>query len=268
MDRSTPLAASGAVPEVSGDAAGPSRRHPELLPDEGATGGRGSREWEYQVTAAPRAGIQEPALHAAEGPAHGGDQDRIRGIQESGLKCGPRRIPAQSRFFDLAVSGGALIVLAPLLGAIAAVIRMTLGGSPLFVQSRVGMNERIFAFYKFRTMTEARDKTGELLADQPRLTTLGRFLRSTSLDELPQLWNVLTVDMSLVGPRPLLPEYLPRYNVQQRRRHEVKPGITGWAQVNGRNSLTWEQKFELDVWYVDHWNLWLDVKILWLTVRK
>ena len=172
------------------------------------------------------------------------------------------------RFVDLIVSGGALIVLAPLLGAIAAVIRLTLGGNPLFVQSRVGINERIFPFYKFCTMTGVRDQTGKLLADEQRLTALGSFLRSTSLDELPQLWNVLKGDMSLVGPRPLLPEYLPRYTAFQRRRHEVRPGITGWVQVNGRNSLTWEQKFELDVWYVDHRSLWLDAEVLWMTVLQ
>jgi lipopolysaccharide/colanic/teichoic acid biosynthesis glycosyltransferase len=168
----------------------------------------------------------------------------------------------------LIVSGVALIVFAPLLGAIAAVVRFTLRGNPLFVQSRVGEDERIFAFYKFRTMTDVRDQAGELLSDEQRLTALGRFFRNTSLDELPQLWNVVKGDMSLVGPRPLLPEYLPRYTALQRRRHEVKPGITGWAQVNGRNGLTWEQKFELDVWYVDHQSLWLDVKILWLTVLQ
>jgi sugar transferase EpsL len=122
--------------------------------------------------------------------------------------------------------------------------------------------------YKFRTMTGARDQTGKLLADEKRLTALGRFLRTTSLDELPQLWNVLKGEMTLVGPRPLLPEYLPRYNAFQRRRHEVKPGITGWVQVNGRNALTWEQKFDLDVWYVDHQSLGLDLKILWMTALK
>jgi lipopolysaccharide/colanic/teichoic acid biosynthesis glycosyltransferase len=117
-------------------------------------------------------------------------------------------------------------------------------------------------------MTDVRDQTGNLLADEQRLTALGRFLRSTSLDELPQLWNVLKGDMSLVGPRPLLPEYLSRYTAFQRRRHEVRPGITGWVQVNGRNSLTWEQKFDLDVWYVDHGGLWLDIKILWMTMLQ
>lgn len=172
------------------------------------------------------------------------------------------------RLLEIFVSGGALIVLAPLLGAIAAAIRISLGVSPLFVQSRVGIHERVFLFYKFRSMTGARDQTGKLLSDELRLTRLGRFLRGTSLDELPQLWNVLKGDMSFIGPRPLLPEYLPRYTEFQRRRHEVRPGITGWVQVNGRNSLTWERKFELDVWYVDHRSFWLDVKILWLTLIK
>jgi len=199
-------------------------------------------------------------------------QGRFVGAIEGALKKNTEKTSAKvrriERFFDLAVSGGALIVVAPLLGLIAAVIRLTLGASPLFVQSRVGIKERAFAFYKFRTMTEARDQAGNLLADEQRLTALGRFLRSTSLDELPQLWNVLKGDMSLVGPRPLLPEYLSRYTAFQRRRHEVKPGITGWVQVNGRNSLTWEQKFELDVWYVDHRSLWLDAKILWMTVLQ
>jgi lipopolysaccharide/colanic/teichoic acid biosynthesis glycosyltransferase len=132
----------------------------------------------------------------------------------------------------------------------------------------VGKDDHIFAFYKFRTMTDARGATGELLPDEQRLTGLGRFLRATSLDELPQLWNVLKGDMSLVGPRPLLPEYLPRYTAFQKRRHEVRPGITGWAQVNGRNSLTWERKFELDVWYVDHRSFALDLKILFMTLLR
>jgi sugar transferase EpsL len=181
---------------------------------------------------------------------------------------GPLNVRNVRRLLEIFISGSALIVLAPLLGAIAAVIRLTLRGAPLFVQPRIGINERIFAFYKFRTMTSACDRAGKLLPDEQRLIGLGRFLRSTSLDELPQLWNVLKGDMRLVGPRPLLPEYLPRYTSFQRRRHEVKPGITGWVQVNGRNSLTWEQKFELDVWYVDRRSFWLDVKILWLTVLR
>lgn len=178
------------------------------------------------------------------------------------------RVRSVIRLLEVALSGGALIVLVPLLFAIALVLRLTLGGSPVFTQGRVGMHERIFTLYKFRTMTDARDQHGKLLSDDERLTALGRRLRKMSLDELPQLWNVLKGDMSLVGPRPLPPEYLPRYSQFQRRRHEVKPGITGWAQVNGRNSLSWEKKFKLDVWYVDHHSFPLDVRILLLTLLK
>ena len=138
----------------------------------------------------------------------------------------------------------------------------------LFRQSRTGLNGKIFNIYKFRTMTDDCDKDGILLPDELRLTKFGKFLRSTSLDELPSLWNVLKSDMSLVGPRPLLLEYLTLYSTQQARRHEVKPGITGWAQVNGRNAITWGEKFDLDVWYVDNQSIWLDIKILWLTVKK
>ena len=138
----------------------------------------------------------------------------------------------------------------------------------LFRQSRTGLNGKIFNIYKFRTMTNECDKDGILLPDALRLNKFGKFLRSTSLDELPSLWNVLKSDMSLVGPRPLLLEYLPLYSTQQARRHEVKPGITGWAQVNGRNAITWGEKFDLDVWYVDNQSIWLDIKILWLTVKK
>ena len=138
----------------------------------------------------------------------------------------------------------------------------------LFRQPRTGLNGKIFNIYKFRTMTNECDKDGILLSDEARLTKFGKFLRSTSLDELPSLWNVLKSDMSLVGPRPLLLEYLTLYSTQQARRHEVKPGITGWAQVNGRNAITWGEKFDLDVWYVDNQSIWLDIKILWLTVKK
>ena len=138
----------------------------------------------------------------------------------------------------------------------------------LFRQPRTGLNGKIFNIYKFRTMTNECDKDGILLSDEARLTKFGKFLRSTSLDELPSLWNVLKSDMSLVGPRPLLLEYLPLYSTQQARRHEVKPGITGWAQVNGRNAITWGEKFDLDVWYVDNQSIWLGIKILWLTVKK
>lgn len=142
---------------------------------------------------------------------------------------------------------------------------LVLGRPVLFRQERPGLGGEPFTIYKFRTMTDERDDHGNLLPDADRLTAFGNFLRSTSLDELPELFNVLKGDMSLVGPRPLLMEYLPRYTTEQMRRHEVCPGITGWAQVNGRNALTWEEKFQLDVWYVDHYSFWLDLKILWLT---
>ena len=142
-------------------------------------------------------------------------------------------------------------------------------GSPLFFkQARPGLNAEVFNMYKLRSMTNKCDKDGNLLNDEVRLTKFGKFLRSTSLDELPSLWNVLKGDMSLVGPRPLLVEYLPLYSERQSRRHEVKPGITGWAQVNGRNAISWDEKFELDVWYVDNKSIWLDIKILWMTVKK
>ena len=137
-----------------------------------------------------------------------------------------------------------------------------------FKQARPGLNRKIFNMYKFKTMTDEYDKNGELKSDSIRLTKFGKFLRSTSLDELPGLWSVFKGDMSLVGPRPLLIEYLPLYSEKQSRRHEVKPGITGWAQVNGRNAISWDEKFDLDVWYVDNQSVWLDIKILWLTVKK
>jgi sugar transferase EpsL len=169
------------------------------------------------------------------------------------------------RLLDLLVSGIALVVLSPLLIVIAALVRLFLGSPIFFLQQRPGLHGKPFTIYKFRTMTNARDADGDLLPDERRLTSLGRFLRSTSLDELPELFNVLRGEMSLVGPRPLLMRYLDRYTPEQIRRHEVKPGITGWAQINGRNALTWEQKFALDVWYVDHCSLWLDLKIIALT---
>lgn len=162
----------------------------------------------------------------------------------------------------------ALIILSPVLLLIAIAIDIRMGSPILFAQPRPGKDGRIFTFYKFRTMTDERDQFGNLLPDAQRLTSLGQFLRKSSLDELPQLWNVLVGDMSFVGPRPLLVAYLDRYTPEQARRHEVKPGITGWAQVNGRNSLSWEQKFTLDVWYVERANLWLDLKILLLTLWK
>jgi lipopolysaccharide/colanic/teichoic acid biosynthesis glycosyltransferase len=173
-----------------------------------------------------------------------------------------------SKFLDVALSFAALLLLSPVLAFTALAILAKMGTPILFRQTRVGRHERLFVFYKFRTMTDGRDPSGKLLPDGQRLTWLGEWLRRLSLDELPQLWNVLKGDMGVVGPRPLLPEYLPRYSGRQRRRHEVLPGITGWAQVNGRNALSWEQKFELDVWYVDHWSLRLDIKIVWLTLLK
>lgn len=172
------------------------------------------------------------------------------------------------RMFDLAITLPALIVLSPLLTCLAVLVRIKLGSPVLFVQNRPGRYGVSFRIYKFRTMTDECNENGNLFPDDRRLTKVGRFLRSTSLDELPELFNVLTGDMSLVGPRPLLMEYLGRYSFEQARRHEVSPGITGWAQVNGRNSLSWEEKFKLDVWYVDNWSLWLDIKILFLTVVK
>ena len=171
------------------------------------------------------------------------------------------------RSLDIILSCGALIALAPLLTLIAIIVRCSLGTGVIFAQLRIGHHTRSFHLYKFRTMTAARDLQGLLLPDEKRLTLLGRFLRRTSLDELPQLWNVLKGDMSLVGPRPLLPEYLPFYSAAQMRRHCVKPGITGLAQVCGRNSLSWDEKFAIDIWYVDHRNLGLDLRILWRTLR-
>jgi len=160
-----------------------------------------------------------------------------------------------------------LAVVSPLMLVLAIAIRVRMGSPVVFRQTRIGLNDAPFLLLKFRTMTDEQVGDGTLLPDEKRLTPLGRFLRSSSLDELPQLWNVVRGDMSLIGPRPLLPEYLPRYSAFQRRRHEVKPGITGWAQVKGRNELSWQEKFQLDVWYVDHWGLLLDLRILWMTLR-
>ncbi len=171
-------------------------------------------------------------------------------------------------FSDRIVAGFAIVCLLPAFLFIALMLSLLMGNPIIFSQPRPGKNGAIFQFYKFRTMTNERDPEGNLLPDEQRLTLFGKFLRSTSLDELPQLFNVLKGDMSFVGPRPLLVKYLERYSTDQARRHEVKPGITGWAQVNGRNTLDWERKFSLDVWYVDHWSLWLDFKILFLTVFK
>jgi lipopolysaccharide/colanic/teichoic acid biosynthesis glycosyltransferase len=172
------------------------------------------------------------------------------------------------RLFDFVVAFFALLVLALPLLVLAWLIRRKLGSPVLFKQVRPGLQGQPFTMVKFRTMTDERAPDGALLPDAQRLTPFGRFLRSSSLDELPELWNVLKGEMSLVGPRPLLMEYLPLYTPEQARRHEVRPGITGWAQVNGRNAISWEDKFALDVWYVDHRSLWLDVRILWMTVKK
>ena len=171
------------------------------------------------------------------------------------------------RLLDVLISGGALLVLWPVMLVLMLLVRVKLGGPAIFCQERPGKNGKIFRLYKFRTMTEERDESGELLSDEERLTKFGRILRSTSLDELPELWNIFRGDMSLVGPRPLLVQYLPLYNAQQARRHEVMPGLTGWAQVNGRNLVTWEDKFDMDVWYVDHISFALDAKIVWGTVK-
>ena len=179
-----------------------------------------------------------------------------------------KKVDLLKRTFDLVTTFFGLLLLLPVLMLIALMTRIKLGSPIFFKQSRPGLNRKIFNIYKFRTMTNERDKDGILLSDEARLTKFGKFLRSTSLDELPSLWNVLKSDMSLVGPRPLLLEYLPLYSTQQARRHEVKPGITGWAQVNGRNAITWGEKFDLDVWYVDNQSILLDIKILWLTVKK
>jgi lipopolysaccharide/colanic/teichoic acid biosynthesis glycosyltransferase len=172
------------------------------------------------------------------------------------------------RLVDIVGSAIGLVVITPALLVIAIFIRWKLGAPVLFQQTRPGLNGLPFEMVKFRTMREAEGPDGRPLPDAERLTPLGRTLRSTSLDELPELWNVLKGDMSLVGPRPLLMEYLPLYTPEQARRHEVRPGITGWAQVNGRNALSWEEKFALDIWYVNNWSFWLDMRILLLTLRK
>ncbi|MCG7420233.1 sugar transferase [Macrococcus epidermidis] len=172
------------------------------------------------------------------------------------------------RLFDIAVSGTALVLLSPVIVTSAVLIKKKLGSPVLFKQTRPGKNGEPFEIYKFRTMTDERDTQGELLPDAERLTDFGKTLRKLSIDELPQLLNVLKGDISLVGPRPLLMQYLPLYNEHQKRRMEVRPGITGWAQVNGRNNISWEEKFDLDVWYVDHQSFILDLYIIYLTVVK
>lgn len=189
--------------------------------------------------------------------------------QETSTQGGRRVLESCiKRALDVACSAIALVVLAGPMAAIAIAIWVTMGRPILFRQTRPGLGGRPFVLYKFRSMLDATDPTGQLLPDGQRLSPLGRWLRATSLDELPEFWNVLKGDMSLVGPRPLLMEYLERYTPEQARRHEVRPGITGWAQIHGRNLLTWEEKFILDLWYIDHWSLALDLRILLLTVWR
>jgi len=184
------------------------------------------------------------------------------------ITFGENYIMNLKRFFDIILSLILIVLFSPVYIVISILIIFKMGGPILFRQKRPGYKEKIFGIYKYRTMTNEKDKDGNLLSDDQRLVGIGKFIRSTSLDELPQLFNVLKGEMSFVGPRPLLIEYLPLYSDKQKRRHDVKPGITGWAQVNGRNAISWEQKFEYDVWYVDNQSFLLDMKILWLTFLK
>jgi sugar transferase EpsL len=177
-------------------------------------------------------------------------------------------MPRSKRILDLIIASLGLVILSPLILVLAVLVRLCLGAPVMFRQERPGYKERPFHLYKFRTMTDSHDPTGQLLPDSARLTGLGRFLRAWSLDELPELFNILRGEMSLVGPRPLLMEYLPLYSPEQRRRHEAYPGVTGWAQVHGRNALEWPARFALDVWYVDHWSFWLDIRILLMSIWK
>jgi len=172
------------------------------------------------------------------------------------------------RIFDIIVSGALMLILLPVILVVSCCVRVNLGSPIFFKQLRPGRHERLFELTKFRTMRTPQSTDEMTLSDEERLTELGRFLRASSLDELPELWNVFIGDMSLVGPRPLLEEYLPLYSSEQARRHEVRPGLTGWAQVNGRNNLLWEERFIMDVWYVDNQSFWLDIKILFITVKK
>ena len=172
------------------------------------------------------------------------------------------------RLLDFTLSILALIILSPVLLVTALLVRIKLGSPIIFHQERPGKSEKIFRLYKFRSMTDECDENGNLLPDNERLTRFGKILRSTSLDELPELWNILRGDMSIVGPRPLLVKYLPLYNEEQRHRHDVRPGLTGWAQANGRNAISWEEKFKLDVWYVQHISFLVDVKVIFMTVKK
>ena len=177
-------------------------------------------------------------------------------------------LPQTKRAFDVIFSLAAIVLLSPLFLVVAILVRLLLGSPVIFSQPRPGKDGKLFKIYKFRSMEEKVDSKGALLSDAERLTSFGKFLRSTSLDELPELFNVLRGEMSFVGPRPLIAEYLPLYSELQMRRHELRPGLTGWAQINGRNLLSWDEKFKFDVWYVDNWDLFLDLKILLLTVQK
>jgi len=172
------------------------------------------------------------------------------------------------RLIDFLIAFVAFVALSPIFIIVTIGLYFANQGKPFFFQNRPGLNERIFKIIKFKTMNDKKDSEGKLLPDSDRLTAIGSFVRKTSLDEIPQLINVLKGDMAIIGPRPLLPQYLVLYNTIQKRRHEVRPGITGWAQVNGRNAISWKRKFELDVWYVDHVSFWLDIKIFFLTIKK
>jgi len=180
----------------------------------------------------------------------------------------PKGVPLEKRLFDLLVSSLVLLVFSPLYLLVALLIWLSDGWPVIFTQERPGLHGKIFRMWKFRTMRDVRDGKGELLPDAERIFPIGKFLRKTSLDELPEFINVFLGEMSIVGPRPLLVAYLERYSPEQARRHEVLPGVTGWAQINGRNAISWQKKFELDVWYVDHWSFWLDIKIILLTIWK
>lgn len=177
-------------------------------------------------------------------------------------------VPFFKRLLDILIAGIAFILAFPIFLIIVTLLFFVNGGTPFFFQNRPGRKEKLFKVIKFKTMNDKKDKEGKLLPDGERMTQTGKFIRKTSLDEIPQLLNVIKGDMSLVGPRPLLVSYLPLYNDFQKRRHDVKPGITGWAQVNGRNSISWERKFELDIWYVDHCSFALDCRIIWMTIKK
>jgi lipopolysaccharide/colanic/teichoic acid biosynthesis glycosyltransferase len=178
----------------------------------------------------------------------------------------PARRHVSKRIFDVIISSLILVIFSPVMAAIALILLIKHGRPVIFSQPRPGYKGKVFTLYKFRSMSNEFDHSGKPLSDTQRITPFGRFLRATSLDELPELYNVLRGEMSLIGPRPLLVEYLPRYSAEQNRRHDVLPGISGWAQVNGRNALSWEQKFAMDVWYVDHWSFWLDLKIIFMTI--